>query len=382
MALVFSEELGKEVTPEKATAAIKAKNNNAQAEKVQERVDQGVDRSSAQRTRTLTKGAKRSFIGGGASVTKDEVNNTDFLPSDTSQPEQKLPDYFRNGRQVNRTVTLPNGDTQTITNLEPIPNQVSSIRDNYTGVLSSIRLIDPTQLKNGNPSTGNPRQGQIIPENSKFFLESVQESHNEKYQIVETFNNFYVYFYGERPPVYNFSGTLLNLSNYNWKNEFMYFYQNFWRGSKAVELGARVFLTYDYQQIQGYILNINTSLQTLTDNAAQFSFSMLVTRRLFFNGTPDDNVIRDNLIPKTDTGFINTESNSFSQALATEYLEKNTKNSSSLTTLDANQTDKGSRILNESNLILEPFPNTATNPFSNYPAGEQRAQQLKRSVIG
>lgn len=371
-------------TLEQLRALITDENNEKQQAKVEERQAQSVPRTSPLRVKPLSKGASRSFINGGATVLKSEVNPTDFVPSDTDEPDQKLPDYFRNGREITETVTLADGSTQEQRVFAPIANSMDALSDNYNGVLSSIRLIDPSQIKKNTPGTNpSPRTGQIIPEYSKFFLESVSESHNEKFQLVETFNDFYVYFYGERPPVYTFSGHLLNLLNYNWKNEFMYFYQNFWRGSKAVELGARVFLTYDYQQVQGYILAINTNLNSLTDKAAQFSIQVLVTKRLFFNGADGDGIVRDNLIPRGDNGLVNTSANLFSQSLTAEFLN-GSRTAAQSEVFGADKQDAAARTLRNSQSSLKPQKpaNPANNILSSLPRGAQKAIGVVKGLFG
>lgn len=330
---------------------------------------------STQRVSSLSKIASKELSAGGASIISGEVNPTDFVPGTDFSGEEKLPDYYRNGR----IVEAPNPDGPgTISAYSPIPRTVGE-RDNP--VLASIRLIDPKRVnKSGTPGTNTSRQGSLVPEYSKFFLESVQESHQEKYQIVETFNDWYVYFYGERPPVYNFSGHLLNFANYNWKNEFMYFYQNFWRGTKAAELGARVFLTYDYQQIQGYILGVSTNTNALTDKAAPFNIQVLVTKRLIFNGPKQgDNIVRDNLLPRSESGLINTEANSFAQAITNQYL-KDGEAAASQALIGANNQDLSVRTLSNSSASAPavPLPNAGG---INFESAKKKAVQRASFII-
>lgn len=347
-------------------------------DKRQQEIDARQEQSSEGNVRVASAGKRgpRNFIGGGAVVYNSEVNPTDFIPSNSGDANQKLPDYYRNGRKE-RVTRIIDGEEVTVTEYSPMPEMVGE-RENPT--LSSIRLIDPRKIDSRGPNSNNPRAGQLVPEYSKFFLESVQESHNEKFQLVETFNDWYVYFYGEKPPVYTFSGHLLNFNNYNWKNEFMYFYQNFWRGTKAVALGARVFLTYDYQQIQGYLLGISTNVRAVNDKAAPFNISVLVTRRLFFNGTNDDGVIRDNLIPRSDNGLINTNADVFSRALTAEFLN-NQRAAASNDVLIADNQSRGERLLNSSSINPQNVPNAGgINSRSDQPLGAQRATFLKRNL--
>lgn len=232
-------------------------------------------------------------------------------------------DFYRNGYMETyiKEATYADGQEETGTRYKPMPEQIASIADDWKGALASIKLIDTKKSAKLNP--GDQNSGQLIPPYTKFFLEGIQENQQEKMQVVETFNDFYAFFYGERPPIYTFSGHLLNLQNYNWLNEFTYYYENFWRGTKAVELGARVFLTYNYQQVQGYIISMNTNIQAATDKAAPFSFQFLVTKRLIFNQTSKSDLFSDNLLPRpTEEGVgIDTKAASFPKALTTDFLE-------------------------------------------------------------
>ena len=58
-------------------------------------------------------------------------------------------------------------------------------------------------------------------------------SDNEKYHLYETNSQWFINFFGEKPTIYNFNIALLNDSNFNWYNEFMYLYQMVLRGTKS-----------------------------------------------------------------------------------------------------------------------------------------------------
>jgi len=331
------------------------------------------NRKSVRRVNPVGKRRAKSLLAGGIDAYRSEINPTSFLPDENTDNTTQVPDFYREGR---RDILFDaQGGFEVVWN--PIPELISE-RDRP--VLASIRLVDPTKVKPNNPGTS--RSAQLIPEYSKFFLEGVQEAESERFQIVETFNNFYVYFFGKKPPIYQFSGHLLNTLNYNWLNEFMYFYENFWRGTRAVELGAKIFLTYNYQQVQGYILNISTDVRALTDKAAPFNFSMIVTKRLIFSGREDDGVLRDNLLPRTDTGLINTQANSFSKSLTSEFLQSE-DNSAEYAQAKAENEELGVRIRkdNTQSTILQSLPNPGSiSPFSTESRGAQRSGFFKRKL--
>ena len=133
----------------------------------------------------------------------------------------------------------------------------------------------------------------LIPAYSKFFLESVQESHTERTQIVETFGDFYVFMFGEKPSVYSFSGQLVNSKNANWVTDFMLMYDLFLRGTKCVELDARAVLTYGGRQIEGFILNIATQTSAAMEGAVGISFQVLVTEKKLYGFSEDMGVFTD-----------------------------------------------------------------------------------------
>lgn len=166
--------------------------------------------------------------------------------------------------------------------------------DDRKDQLAAIRLI----------TTENGREQDLIPRFTKFFLQNVQEGHSERSQIVETFGQFYVFFYGERPPIYTFTGTLLNTRNANWYGDFQFYYENFLRGTKSVERQAVIRLTYQGRQIEGFILNTQSSTSAEVHNGATVSFQVLVTDRLLVNLSSDFGTNENDGIFTTNLDFL------------------------------------------------------------------------------
>jgi hypothetical protein len=133
-----------------------------------------------------------------------------------------------------------------------------------------------------NSTSGSPLTS-LIPPNTQFFLESVQEQKNEKYQVVETFGAFTAFFFGQHPEVYSFSGTLLNAANQDWKNMWNINYDEFLRGTKCAERGAYVFIQYDDVMVQGYMVSSTTQMTGADDKSVPFAFQMLVINRQALN---------------------------------------------------------------------------------------------------
>lgn len=112
---------------------------------------------------------------------------------------------------------------------------------------------------------------------SNFLLQSVQEQRAEKQQIVETFGEDYIFFFGEKPRFLNVTGILLNTADFNWKSEFWANYENTLRGTRMVEQNARLYLYYDDVVVEGYIISASASSTTDKPNHLPFSFQMFIT---------------------------------------------------------------------------------------------------------
>jgi len=114
--------------------------------------------------------------------------------------------------------------------------------------------------------------------NHNFILQSVSESRTEKTQIVETFGDHFVFFYGQSPIVLQVQGMLLNTKDFNWKNEILANYDRYLRGTRCVENRTRAYLGWDDALAQGYILNIQISYSADNPLLIPFSFSMLLSK--------------------------------------------------------------------------------------------------------
>jgi hypothetical protein len=101
-------------------------------------------------------------------------------------------------------------------------------------------------------------------EYSNFILQSVQEQRVEKSQIVETFGEDYIFFFGERPRIYTFNAIILNSRNFNWKSEWWKNYNDTLRGTKLLERNARMYMYFDDVVLEGYMLQAQ-AVQTVED---------------------------------------------------------------------------------------------------------------------
>jgi hypothetical protein len=111
---------------------------------------------------------------------------------------------------------------------------------------------------------------------ANFLVQQIQEQRVEKQQIVETFGEDYIYFFGERPRFLNVSGMLLNTKDFDWKNEFWENYETNLRGTRLVEQNARLYFYFDDVVVEGYIVSAASTQETMNPYHMQFQFQMFV----------------------------------------------------------------------------------------------------------
>lgn len=112
---------------------------------------------------------------------------------------------------------------------------------------------------------------------SNFILQAVSESRMEKQQIVETFGEDYVFFFGEKPRVMNFNGLLINTKDFNWKAEWWRNYDQTFRGTRLVEENARLYFYYDDLVVEGYVIGSASEDNAQNPYTVPFQFQLFVT---------------------------------------------------------------------------------------------------------
>ncbi len=140
----------------------------------------------------------------------------------------------------------------------------------------NLPLIDAA----GSVKTTSDGQGQAAGytyQYSNFLIQQTQEQRAEKQQIVVTFGEPYIFFFGEQPRILNVQGVLLNTVDFNWKAEFLENYDKYLRGTRCVQNKARVYLSWDDVIVEGYIMSCSVDDQALERNWVGFNFQMFLT---------------------------------------------------------------------------------------------------------
>ena len=112
-----------------------------------------------------------------------------------------------------------------------------------------------------------------------FILTGVQESHNEKLEVINLpGDTFASYFYGAAPRQFNFSGILLNTDQDQWRDSFEELYEKYLRGSVSSRNFSIVQISYNGRIVSGWLTNLSQQLNSENDYYATFNFSIMVSR--------------------------------------------------------------------------------------------------------
>ena len=112
---------------------------------------------------------------------------------------------------------------------------------------------------------------------ANFLLQSVSEARMEKSQIVETFGDSYIFFFGENPRFLDVTAFLINSNDFNWRAEWWANYHEYLRGTKLTELGARIYLFYDDIVVEGYMMQAVAQDTSQQPYQLQLQFKLFVT---------------------------------------------------------------------------------------------------------
>lgn len=140
----------------------------------------------------------------------------------------------------------------------------------------NLPLIDAAGTIKGT-SDGQGQAAGYTTHYSNFLIQSISEQRAEKNQIVVTFGEPYIFFFGEQPRIIQAQGVLLNTVDFNWRAEFLENYDKYLRGTRCVQNKTRVYLSWDDIIIEGYIMNTDVQEQSVERNYVTFSFQMFLT---------------------------------------------------------------------------------------------------------
>lgn len=138
-----------------------------------------------------------------------------------------------------------------------------------------------------------------------FLMTRANEQMAEKTQIVDTLTDNYVAFYsGQEPPVFRYSGFLLNTYQDDQRVMMLRLYREILRGTRLASRGLVARLRYDSFIVSGYMENLTMSIDGATEHTAgQFSFDFRVKRMSIFTASLGAPTVAET--PATTNNIIN-----------------------------------------------------------------------------
>lgn len=186
------------------------------------------------------------------------------------------------------------------------PHRGIQIKDDTYAVLSVYKANgEPIKLVSSSAKADTNGIGET-DQYADFILQEIDDQREEKQQIVETFGDDFIFFFGERPRVVTFNGILLNTEDFNWRAQFWSNYERHFRGTRLVEENARVFLTYDTIILEGYPISCRASENVNDPYTVGFSMTMFLTNYQDFSGI-GHTMFPDTPIDSPDIDILNQE---------------------------------------------------------------------------
>jgi hypothetical protein len=196
------------------------------------------------------------------------------------------------------------------------------IKDDTYAILKVVQA-DGTEVKLVDSGSLNGETTQY----SNFILQSVREARMEKHQIVETFGEPYIFFFGESPRFLDVQAILVDSLDFNWYAEFWENYNTFLRGTKSVEMGARTYLFYDDNVLEGYMLMAQAEKVAERPLMATLSFRLYLTnyQNISMVGDPNYPIRPDVNVPAdvlTTTADLSTAGNAIMSSVSQATLQE------------------------------------------------------------
>lgn len=140
------------------------------------------------------------------------------------------------------------------------------------------RDTEPILLRQGVGDTKNPRSEH--PTYTDFLLTTYQTGWTEKSQVVETFGEPYLYFFGKQIQTIRCDGWLVNTIDFPWLHEWIWNYNNVLRGSQLAAADARAYLQIGMDVYEGYLVASDFSATASDEFKVPFNFTMYVTQHI------------------------------------------------------------------------------------------------------
>jgi len=190
----------------------------------------------------------------------------DVLFSGRAEALRKMGKVSSTGREASPPIRRPYRGIQ-------IKDDTYATMQIVDGAGNPIKLISESYTGDGEPAGGKG----AVDVYADFILQQITEERVEKQQIIETFGDSFVFFFGERPRMLSVQGILVNTEDFGWRAQFMHNYDEYLRGSRLVQRNARMFLSWDTIVIEGYPINVSASENSENPYIVNFQMQVFLT---------------------------------------------------------------------------------------------------------
>lgn len=119
-----------------------------------------------------------------------------------------------------------------------------------------------------------------------FFLEQVEHSVRENFQVAPTLEgNYVVYSFDQEPPIWPYSGVLINTKQDDQASNFFRLYVHIFRLAQLSKRKLVVALRYDSYIVHGAMVNLRLTHSSDVQMKVPFSFQLLVKKVIIVNYT-------------------------------------------------------------------------------------------------
>lgn len=172
---------------------------------------------------------------------------------------------------------------------------LASIADVHTQQQLAPRIAgDPTQRQRNRTRGGAGAQDSHVRANQTFatngyldfFISQASMPLQEKVDIKDTLaDNYVAFFFGQQPPVWSFTGWLLNTVQDDQTTNFLRLYLEILRGTQLARRQKIINLKIDSYVITGAMIGVSFTLNAASEIYVPFAFQLLVKRIDFVNYT-------------------------------------------------------------------------------------------------
>jgi hypothetical protein len=169
---------------------------------------------------------------------------------------------------------LSTGESNIIDYFKNFSGTVDSL---LSGSINSSALGAPEKPNGEIPlltlTSGNDYYGVF----NNFSVTGMTESHDQITKVHMNFSaRWNVFFFGNTPNTVQIRGVFLDTQEYPYYQEFMVAYEKYQCGRKCVENMMQTKLMISGQLIDGYLLNVNVTHNSMTPSLKEFSMNILV----------------------------------------------------------------------------------------------------------